>query len=257
MSARANSKHKLYDSLFDGMHQYMYSAENLLRLGNHSPGGDIQKSSNRHVKNTKKVIHKTESTTFEPRQHDTLFWCFYIAKHGFHEYELIKTTPFQTEKRFKISSVDMVRQNSDALKAIKLKVSDVENELVNESKITLTGLRALGLVHGISIFYVSGLTYSEFNHGGEMESSYAIIICDKTKNRMSIRYHDSSASEYMKKVRANYFHISNPAKPMNAISGYTLSELQDICEKLSLPIVRSDGKKETKKFLYEAILNAL
>ena len=205
----------------------------------------------------KNVVDKTESRMFEPKQHDTLFWCFYIAKYGFNEYELIKFRPFQTEKQFKISSVDMIRQKSDALKAIKLKVHDVENELVNESKITLKGLRALALVHNVSIFYVSGLTYCEFNHGNDMDSSHGIIICDRTKNRMSIRYHDNTALEYMNKIRASHFHISNPEKPMNAISGYTLKELQHICNKLSIPILCSDGKKATKKNIYEAIMVAV
>ena len=51
MSVRAFSKHKLYDSLFDGMHQYMYSAENLLRLENRNV-------SVKHIMKDVKTKHK-------------------------------------------------------------------------------------------------------------------------------------------------------------------------------------------------------
>ena len=61
----------------------------------------------------------------------------------------------------------------------------------------------------------------------------------------------------MKKIRDTHFHISNPCKPINAMSGYTLPQLHEICKKLSISILRSDGKKETKKSLYESIVNAL
>jgi hypothetical protein len=266
MSVRADSKHKLYDSLFDGMHQYMYSAENLLRLENRNVSvkhimKDVKTNHKEGVHNNRQSkpasASASKSITYEPRQHDTLFWCFFIAKHGFDEYELIKSTPFQTEKQFKISSVDLVREKADILKAHKLKVMEVENELVNESRITLIGLRALALVHGVSIFYVAGSTYCDFEHGEESDSQYGIIIRNKEKNKYSIRYKDESADEYMKKIRDTHFHISNPCKPINAISGYTLPQLHEICKKLSISILRSDGKKETKKCLYESIMNAL
>ena len=55
----------------------------------------------------------------------------------------------------------------DQLKAFKLKRNAVENELVNEQRIGLDGLRALCIAYGVSIVYVVGRTYYDFQHGDE------------------------------------------------------------------------------------------
>tara|TARA_B110000261_G_scaffold119309_1_gene133080 strand:- start:1321 stop:2004 length:684 start_codon:yes stop_codon:yes gene_type:complete len=212
-----------------------------------------------------KPLSKQESTTYVPRQKDTLFWCFFIVMHGFDEYELCKCSSFKKEKDFKIASVELIRKNADKLKAMKLKISVIENELVNEQKITLVGLRALSLVYGVSIFYVSGNTYCDFDYvglaaeGTSDDTSCGILVHDKATSKTSVKYKDSPASDsdYTNGVMKTHFCIANPDKPMNAISGYTLSDLQEICKKLRIPTLRQDGKKETKKTLYEAILNAI
>ena len=180
--------------------------------------------------------------------------------HGFEEYELYKCSPFKKEKDFKIASVDLIRKNADKLKAMKLKITVIENELVNEPRITLVGLRALALVYGVSIFYVSGSSYCDFDYlEGAEDSPRGILIHDKATSKTSVKYKDNTGSDtdYTNGVQKTHFCITNPDKPMNAMSGYTLSDLQEICKKLRIPTLRSDGKKETKKTLYEAILNAI
>ncbi len=261
------SHNNKYSDLFDGMHQYMFSAENLIRLrGADYARKPVEMQGRDAGKNFRNKVDKRRvETTFQPRQHDTMFWCFFIILRGFDAYELVKTTPFKTEKEFKISSVELLRQNADQLKTLKLKLGDIENELVNESKITLSGLRALCLVHKVSIFYVSGRTYCEFYHATESSeegisneisveyNSSGTIVYDKSDNKSSIRYENKD--DYKDKIKKSCWCIENPQKPMKAISGYTLAELQAICVRLGVQTIRTDGKKENKKALYEAIMS--
>lgn len=253
-------KHNTYNSLFDGMHQYMFSAENILRNSSVGNDGNNVTANTKTYSYEKKKEKTEESATYLPRQHDTLFWCFFIVMHGFEEYELYKCSPFKKEKDFKIASVELIRKHAVKLKAMKLKLTVIENELVNEPRITLVGLRALALVYGVSIFYVSGCSYCDFDYleGGE-DSPRGILVYDKATSKTSVKYKDNTGSDadYTNGVQKTHFCIANPEKPMNAISGYTLSELQEICKKLRIPTLRTDGKKETKKTLYESILNAI
>jgi len=149
--------------------------------------------------------------------------------------------------------VELLRKNAVRLKGIKLRAADIESELVNDTKIKLSGLRALSMVHGTSVFYVSGLTYYEFDYAKGGEAPRGVIVYDKTTKKTSVRICADNES-YMEEIKKTHFNIMNPEKPMNAISGYTLPGLQKICAKLSIPTTRSDGKKETRKTLYEAIL---
>lgn len=54
----------------------------------------------------------------------------------------------------------------------------------------------------------------------------------------------------------NYWKIDNPKQPLKSISNYTVSELKEICNKLSIPIEKN-GKKLIKQELYENILQFL
>ncbi len=253
-------KHNTYNSLFDGMHQYMFSAENILRNSSVGNDGNNATANTKTYSYEKKKEETEERATYLPRQHDTLFWCFFIVMHGFEEYELYKCSPFKKEKDFKIASVELIRKHAVKLKAMKLKLTVIENELVNEPRITLVGLRALALVYGVSIFYVSGCSYCDFDYleGGE-DSPRGILVYDKATSKTSVKYKDNAGSDadYTNGVQKTHFCIANPEKPMNAISGYALSDLQEICKKLRIPTLRTDGKKETKKTLYESILNAI
>ena len=46
-------------------------------------------------------------------------------------------------------------------------------------------------------------------------------------------------------------------KPLRAVSAYNLKELHQICDKLEIPIIESNGKKLNKKTLYENIMQKL
>jgi len=248
-------KQKIYDALFDGMHEYMFSSENILRLG----CGNESENKAKHARCKRQPSNKSNnchSASISPRQYDSLFWCFFIINRGIEDYELCKLTSFKTENDFKIGTVELLREKKDRLKEMKLKLCDIESELVNDKKITLSGLRALSMVYETSVFYVSGLTYYEFDYAEKEKSPRGVIVYDKITKKVSVRNSPDDES-YMEEIRKTHFEITNPKKPINAISGYTLPVLQKICSKLSIPITRPDGTKETKKTLYEAILYSI
>ena len=48
-------------------------------------------------------------------------------------------------------------------------------------------------------------------------------------------------------VEADYFLIENTSKPLKAVSAYGVAQLQEICRRLTVPILDSTGKKVGKK----------
>lgn len=251
-------KHKTYNFLFDGMDKYMFSQENMLQLKCEilaNPRKEVQKLTPQ--KNLRKAT-KDNETLFFPRQDDMLFWCFYIIKHGFHEYEMCKLSSFKTEKEFKIGSVELLRNKKDKLKIAKLKLANIESELVNDKRITLSGLFALCIAHEVSVFFVSGSTYCDFDFdfAASNDSPNDAIVYDQQSKRVGVK-NLHGVGGFKDTIKKTHFHITNPDKPINAISGYSLSDLQEICKKMSIPLLRSDGKRETKINLYQAILSKI
>ena len=194
------------------------------------------------------VSIKKEEESFTPIHKDKLFWCFYVLLNGFNDYEMNKTGFYAVEKTFKISSVEKLRTMKQEIKNLKLKISEVEDELVNKDKITLKGLQVLCLVYKVSITYIYDKKYCEFLYGNDIKG----IISQNCRKDHSLIYDDS-----IEHIKETHWFIENVQKPLKPPASYSLKELQDICTKLCISILNTNSKSKLKKELYEDILTKL
>ena len=214
----------------------------------------------------------TADSSFTPFQKDKLFWCFYVLLNGFTEYEMHHTGHYALEKAFKISSVEKLRNMKPEIKELKLKISEVEDELVNKEQISVKGLQVLCLIYKVSITYIYGKQYCEFFYAGTGTGTGADtgtgtdtgkigIIRRNEKKEHSILYEDT----ILETIKQTHWFIEQVQKPLKAPSAYTLKELQDICEKLEVSLKYKQEnalgqiteKNKLKKELYEDILAKL
>jgi hypothetical protein len=245
------SRKKTHADLFKDLDIYMLTKENVIRISNITPTFTfnnklLNKSTNVKIKN-EPIKHPA---IFYPRQQDPLFWCFYIIYKGDEWYRENINHTFRTEKDMKIRTIEILAEKKELMKTNKLKRIEVENELLNEKKITLKGLKALCLAYDVSICLVKGRVYYDFDFNKKNERGI-IIHNDK------IGVYNDDIFTYYKKIVGSHYKITNATKPINAISGYTLSELQDICKQLKLSIINSSGVKLNKKDMYMSIQSQL
>lgn len=186
---------------------------------------------------------KKNNVNIQSNHTDSLFWCFYIILNGEHDYEVNHS--FQREKEFKIQSIEKLRNIKPQLKALKLKINETEDELLNSKNISIKGLIALSLLYKKNIFYVWDRKYYEFISDAEQP----IYIIHKKNNTYS-HYIDNKKYVFFTE---NYWCIQNIDKPLKSITSYTRDELVDICKKLEIQM----SSKETKKSLYEKILEKI
>ncbi len=159
---------------------------------------------------------------------------------------------------------------------LKMKFNEIEDELVNQSQITLKGLDALCFIYKVSIVVISGKTYCDFDFNGldnndndnDNLKKGIIIQTSKDTKEYSIRYSNNNNENnkdqdkdqdqvYLTNVRNTFWKIENVQKPLNSVSGYIIKELHTICSKLDIPIVNELGKNKTKPVLYQEILGKL
>jgi len=177
---------------------------------------------------------------------DTLFWCFFIILKGDQEYEINHS--FQREKEFKIESIEKLRAIKSELKAFKLRLTEIENELLNEKKITIKTLVALCLLYKINIMYVWKRKYFEIINNADDKMN--VIMGEKGENIIS----EDTNPEKIQYYREKYLCIENINKPFKSITSYTKDELIVIVEKLE---IKDISAKKTKKEMYEKILGFL
>lgn len=112
------------------------------------------------------IVKKAER--IKPTQTDTLFWCYYILKHGRSSYEQQQqfqcggTISYVREKQHKIQLVEEMRDPllRNKLKQCKLcSLDHVENQLANEQTIDLATFFSLCFLFDIQLFYFNNRCY--------------------------------------------------------------------------------------------------
>lgn len=214
---------------------------------------------NENIKRNKKEFKRDNiqtSSLFIPRDHDSLFWCYYIIKNGDIQYEMLKNRNILTTKNLKIELVLKIRNNKQLIKTHKFDtISSIENNLANDNNISIKTFMTLSLIDNINIIFVRKNTYFELLLD-ESNPLYIIREIDKSQLKYNKQYgYELSNSELITNIRNNLYKIDSLDKPIKSLSSYKLSELQNIANKLAIDIVnKNNGKNKTKNELYELII---
>lgn len=201
-----------------------------------------QENKNQEKKNQEK---KNQEKKFVIAEKDKFFWAFYIFLHSYEEYHLINNF-FITEKNFKINCVTKIREEKNKLKIHKISKNVIENDLVNENKITLKTLNCLALLYNLNIIYIKKRTIFIMNYSNDKLINCKNIIEENNNEINIITLSDILIQELLD----TYYNIENINKPLNAISYYKLNDLIKISKKLNL-----DYTNKLKKNLYTEISN--
>ncbi len=188
-----------------------------------------------------------ETPFFIPSEKDKFFWGFYIFVHGEYEYKIAKNNWFSIEKQWKMDTMKKLESIKPQLKDLKIKVSEIEDELINSERLSLKGLHIFCMLYEVNILYVSGRKYCEFLYNNDKDAKTFVIENDGI--------YRNTDDAYLKNIRDKYWKMENVNKPLKGASAYSLQELQDICVKMEIELVDSvTKKKKTMKVLYQELL---
>lgn len=224
--------------------KYMLINENIISYKNFN-NLECIKNDTEMLKNNSKNLNNSKKTNNSNNKIDSdkLFWSLYIIIFGDIKYELDNS--FKVEKEFKIECIEKLRKIKSELKAIKIRLNEVENNLLNEKYISIKSVIALTILHKLNLFYIWDSKYYEIIN--DSESNINCIIKDNDNYKLNLDLNEKDRDFY----KNNFFNVENIEKPLKAITAYTKDELIDFCKKLQINDI---GNKSTKKSLYELIL---
>jgi len=205
----------------------------------------------KRVKKESPIQAKPLSTVFKPQERDSLFWCFYIMKHGDIAYESLLHRNMIIEKKIKIEYVERLRRDKDLVKPYKFaSLSHIENKLANDATIDLPTFLILCVLENINVVFVKNRTYFDLamNDGPDR---YIVRCLDNYK---SVFGYEVATNDSVAQINATFLKLDNITKPIKSISSYKVSELVDMCTRLGIDINNADNKSKTKNELYEAII---
>ena len=251
--------------IFD-LQDYMFTSKNIQRYTKHMIQIDIKPKSvtvekmDKLIQPQKQIFEKKKDTIYKPKQKDSLFWCFYILKNGFSNYEMeINNQYFIVEKNEKFKYIEILRKNKDLLKIHKIKpLTELEDDLANKDKISIKTFFALCMLEHINILLVN------------KRKVYELLCTDNDNNHpINIVYRNGETYEHsiqldvnediIKKYRETYYKMSSFDATLKSMGSYKLEELLDLCKKLDINIDdyknNKEGKKKlTKKDIYELLV---
>lgn len=240
----------IYQELVKHVQDYMFNNTNICKCLEHKI---YESYNNKKTKqeNEKITASNGSQTLFIPKDNDTLFWCLYIIKNGLTNYSQLLNRNLIVEKKFKIDYVERLRKEKQLIKQFKFDtMTNIENRLVNESKIDINTFFTLCVLGSLNIFFIKNKTYYELN----MNDSNKIYVIKYLKDKDKYGFEEMN-KDNLDDLRNKYYKVDNIAKPIKAISAYKTQELIDICKKLEIETL-NDGKtkNKSKQELYESII---
>ena len=194
---------------------------------------------------------QTTPNFFIPFQKDKLFWCFYIILFGMEKYESNLSHSFSVERTLRIESIEKMASITHKMKELKLKRSDLENELLSNNDISLIALYGLCIIHSISLIIIVGKKYYIFDFNSNSDKSKIQNVIIRQPNGEFSIYR----SVFKNDLLDSLYLIENVNKPIKSQSSYLLPELKELCIKMNIPVTDvSTGKPKTKNKLYEDVL---
>jgi hypothetical protein len=253
MQNTTNTTNTNYNHVIQNLQDYILDETNIkksLEIKIESRNKPIVNSKEKEKEKERENSLKT--TLFIPREKDTLFWCFYLMKHGDVKYEMLEHKNILTEKKLKIEYVEKIRKEKQTVKTYKFAtLTHIENNLANETQLDVKTFLTLCAVENMNVLFVKNKTYYELL----MNDNDEIHIVHLLQN---FKYGHVINHINAEQIKTSLYKLDNIDKPIKTLTAYKLSELIEICNKLSIDIINNQtNKSKCKKELYEAIIKYL
>ena len=240
----------VYQDFVKHVQDYMFNNTNICKCLEHKIHESFNNQKTKQ-ENEKKLCLNGSQTLFIPKDNDSLFWCLYIITNGLTNYSQLNNRNLVVEKKFKIDYVERLRKEKQLIKQYKFdSMTNIENRLVNESRIDMNTFFTLSVLGSLNIFFIKNKTYYELN----MNDSNKIYIIKYLHDKDKYGFEETN-KDNLDDLRNKYYKVENIAKPIKAISAYKSQELIDICKKLEIETLNdSKTKQKSKQELYESII---
>ena len=181
---------------------------------------------------------------------DTLFWILYIFENSFDAYDMIGRDKYSVEMKDKTKYVELIKENKSEIKQYKIKISELESDLLYSKSINIKTFFILLVLKKINFIYYTDKLF--FEHKSYDNDNTIVVYHDKTN---SVFNHIDNID--IENIKSERLIIENISKPIRGISYYKAENIKNICKKLNIGIMKNATKMFTKKELYQKIIGSI
>jgi hypothetical protein len=233
-----------YNDVFFQLQDYILTDEKMRESTKFCLSTSRHESRSNKQRQPKQIQIQTKSDLFEPREKDSLFWCFYIMKNGQTDYDMLEHRNFILEKKLKIDYVEKIRSEKEKIKMYKFAtLTHLESNVANDDRIDIPTFLSLCVIENLNVVIVKKQTYFE-------------LLMNDTVDAHTIHCLENYKHGYTQICpdKQTLLKLDNITKPLKSISSYKVGDLIEMCEKLKISITNEKTcKAKTKNELYESI----
>ena len=205
------------------------------------------------------IVTPSKSSVFFPQRENSLFWCMFIAQHGYAEYEYIGKKYANRELQEKQLIADTIKNTPSTMKNTNHKITNIMcqeiiSELIIVKPSSLITIFAFITYYKKHVIIVNGNTHMFFS----FTKSVSFDANDWHDNTVILEYKNSDfgielevTKEKIENIMKNTFRLESIEKPLKGISTYKVTELENIARLLQMTLETSLKKSE----LYDVIYN--
>lgn len=194
-----------------------------------------------------------------PKQRDTLFWCLYMAKHGYDEYKEIKQNYGAKQLDIQRQIGEHLRSNLHLVKNVNMRITKASAQEILSDLLTDTKKTEMNVLYGYCIYYElnlillnsTGENYLEIVSNTFADSHPIFVIQKNDRDNYSLKETPLTDEEYKQLVDTK-FKLDSHLRPLKAVGNYKVDELRILADKIGIDIYE---KKWSKSDLYQEITN--
>ena len=212
------------------------------------------------LKNTSVYINKTLDDIISPTQHDTLFWCIYIAAFGYNDYLQIDRNYGVKELEIKKKVCDSIQASPNQLKQTNYKITKVAIQEIMSDFLTCQKETSMLCLIAIICHFKMNIVMVDSTNKLMLEflslpdiTLPTYVLYKDTYGKYKIKTTPIFQDE-IALMKSTMICLENYIKPLKPISTYKLEDLVELAKKMG---VYNETEKRKKTELYEQINNIM
>ena len=159
---------------------------------------------------------------------------------------MIGRDKYSVEMKYKANIVQLIKENKKELKQYKIKISDLESDLLYSKSINIKTFFILLVLKKVNLVYYTDNIYYEYM---SYDNNKTIFIHHDKKNNIFDYKNDVNIEE----LKSSRLIVDSISKPIRAISYYKVDDIKKMCTILKINMMKNSTKAFTKKELYQKI----
>lgn len=195
-----------------------------------------------------------------PTHQDSLFWCIYIAIHGYNDYLQVSRNYGVKELEIKQKIGNYIQSNPSKMKKTNMKITkaavqEILSELLTSVRETsFFSMIGMLVFYNINILIIDATGKKMLEFVSDVDNELPTYVLHKDKFGKYKLQSEPLSRQQVETTKTTVFCLESYLKPLKPISSYHVEDLYKIAKQIG---IYNDNKKYKKTDLYQELIEAL